>query len=207
MEVIKWYQKTGWIIALLYFFFPVGLFLMWKHAKWKKPIKIIITVFFAFIVICMFAGRDSENEPTTTVEVEETSEEVIGETTEVAIEETIETVAETHIYDDAEIMDIMNGSGTDTLGEFSLVIADSSEVTDEVLTDWYFNHIVANDYNWGVILYSDSTDNEGVFANQSYLQKGVLLSQDDSDGTYVVSDSSNEILYYPTNDETLELWD
>lgn len=33
---LKWYKKTGWIIFLLIFFFPVGLFLMWKYAKWNK---------------------------------------------------------------------------------------------------------------------------------------------------------------------------
>ena len=30
----KWYQKTGWIIALLILFFPAGLFLMWKYSNW-----------------------------------------------------------------------------------------------------------------------------------------------------------------------------
>ena len=49
----KWYQKTGWIIALLIFFFPVGLFLMWKYTDWKKPIKWIVT---ALILICAFIG-------------------------------------------------------------------------------------------------------------------------------------------------------
>ena len=47
----KWYQKTGWIIAWLILFFPVGLFLMWKYADWKKPVKGIISALFAFIII------------------------------------------------------------------------------------------------------------------------------------------------------------
>ncbi len=49
----KWYQKTGWIIALLILFFPVGLFLMWKYTNWKKPVKGIIT---ALILIIAFSG-------------------------------------------------------------------------------------------------------------------------------------------------------
>ena len=53
----KWYQKTGWIIALLILFFPVGLFLMWKYTNWKKPIKGIIT---ALILIIAFSGLSSE---------------------------------------------------------------------------------------------------------------------------------------------------
>lgn len=39
----KWYQQTGWIIGLLFLFFPVGLYLMWKYADWKKVPKIIIS--------------------------------------------------------------------------------------------------------------------------------------------------------------------
>ena len=49
----KWYQKTGWIIALLILFFPVGLFLMWKYTNWKKPVKGIIT---ALILIFALSG-------------------------------------------------------------------------------------------------------------------------------------------------------
>lgn len=51
MEQKKWYQKTGWIIALLILFFPIGLFLMWKYANWNKIVKIIITVLFALSLI------------------------------------------------------------------------------------------------------------------------------------------------------------
>lgn len=39
----KWYQQTSWIIGLLFLFFPVGLYLMWKYADWKKIPKIIIS--------------------------------------------------------------------------------------------------------------------------------------------------------------------
>ena len=46
----KWYQKTSWIIFFLIFFFPVGLFLMWK-SDWKKTPKVLISIFYAWIVI------------------------------------------------------------------------------------------------------------------------------------------------------------
>ena len=32
----KWYQKTAWILLLLLFFFPLGLFLMIRYTKWNK---------------------------------------------------------------------------------------------------------------------------------------------------------------------------
>lgn len=63
----KWYQKTGFIILLLIFFFPVGLFLMWKYTNWGKKVKIaisaIIAVFFGISLISS-AGSD---EPVETV--------------------------------------------------------------------------------------------------------------------------------------------
>jgi micrococcal nuclease len=47
----KWYQK-GWVIALLIvFFFPVGLFLMWRYTKWDRAIKGLISGFFLFALI------------------------------------------------------------------------------------------------------------------------------------------------------------
>jgi cytoskeletal protein RodZ len=47
----KWYTKTLWIAVLLVFFFPVGLFLMWKYSKWNKWVKWGITIFFGLVVL------------------------------------------------------------------------------------------------------------------------------------------------------------
>lgn len=47
----KFYQRNWFILLLLVFFFPVGLFLMWKYADWKKAIKIIVTVVVAIMFI------------------------------------------------------------------------------------------------------------------------------------------------------------
>lgn len=44
----KWFQSTGWIIALLFLFYPAGLFLAWKYATWKAWVKIAISVFSIF---------------------------------------------------------------------------------------------------------------------------------------------------------------
>ncbi len=62
----KWYKKTGWIIALLILFFPVGLVLMWKFTTWSKPTKWIITA----ILLILFASNlnSSKNAPTTTAQ-------------------------------------------------------------------------------------------------------------------------------------------
>ncbi len=60
----KWYQSTGGIIALLILFFPVGLYLMWKHATWHKTAKWIITGVFAFFIL-VNAIRGSNSSSTT----------------------------------------------------------------------------------------------------------------------------------------------
>ncbi|HUD44386.1 MAG TPA: hypothetical protein VMR41_02485 [Patescibacteria group bacterium] len=57
----KWYKGNGGIIALLIFFFPVGLFLMWKYAHWNKAVKWVITAIFAIFV---FASINSSNSTT-----------------------------------------------------------------------------------------------------------------------------------------------
>lgn len=40
----KWFKQTGWIIALLVIFWPVGLFLMWKYTKWQKWVKVAVSI-------------------------------------------------------------------------------------------------------------------------------------------------------------------
>ena len=46
----KWYQTELGIIALLLFFFPVGLYLMWKYSFWTKKTRTYITVILAILV-------------------------------------------------------------------------------------------------------------------------------------------------------------
>lgn len=53
MDNPKWYQKNPFIILLLVLFFPVGLYLMWKHSDWSPKTKWIVTgvlLVFVFIV-------------------------------------------------------------------------------------------------------------------------------------------------------------
>jgi len=61
----KWYEKNLSIILLLIFFFPVGLFLMWKYSNWNKVIKIVISIFFG-IVLLSNMGSKKTNETATT---------------------------------------------------------------------------------------------------------------------------------------------
>lgn len=111
---------------------------------------------------------------------------------------------ESHIYDNAEVKDVINGSRTEKIGEYSIIRISSEEVTDEALTDWYFNYVEKNDFKWCMILYSDKTDNSGVYAIKGMVEKDLLFEQNQH-GDYMTGDSSNSTLYVPTADNTLEI--
>lgn len=57
---MKWYQKPLWIIVLLFLFFPVGLFLMWKYSNWSKQAKWAVTGAFAVFVVLLALTTPSE---------------------------------------------------------------------------------------------------------------------------------------------------
>lgn len=61
----KWYEKNLVIILFLIFFFPVGLFLMWKYSKWNKVVKIVISIFFGIVLISNL-GSNKTNQTQTT---------------------------------------------------------------------------------------------------------------------------------------------
>lgn len=61
----KWYEKNLAIILLLIFFFPVGLFLMWKYSKWNKVAKIVISIFFGIVLISNMGSKKTNQTATT----------------------------------------------------------------------------------------------------------------------------------------------
>lgn len=48
----EWYQKPFGIVMMLIFFFPVGLYLMWKYASWPKSAKWVVTGIIALLAVC-----------------------------------------------------------------------------------------------------------------------------------------------------------
>ena len=71
---LKWYQKPTGIIILLIFFFPVGLYLMWKNDLWTKQTRWIVTGILAVIVIAN-AGNDKSNSSNSSSSSSNSSEE------------------------------------------------------------------------------------------------------------------------------------
>ena len=68
---MKIYEKNWFIILMLVLFFPVGLFLMWKNAKWHKTAKIIVTALIVVMAIFSNGSEKSKN-----VETKDTNAEV-----------------------------------------------------------------------------------------------------------------------------------
>ena len=87
-----WYTKTGWIIALLILFFPVGLFLAWKYSNWKTSGKVAATIFVAIMVVyALGSGGDETGEPASTVAVMQEGTTIAAEPT-ASEEETTQAV-------------------------------------------------------------------------------------------------------------------
>lgn len=56
----EWYQK-GWLVhLLLVFFFPVGLYALWKNSKLPKWWKITATIIIAVIFISVIVNKEKE---------------------------------------------------------------------------------------------------------------------------------------------------
>lgn len=94
---------------------------------------------------------------------------------------------EKHIYDDAKIVDMMNGAGTKAIGKVSVLKMSSADLTQEALEDWYFNYAKKNvnageGWNFALIVYTDK-NNLGVMYNGS-LTKDVPLTKNKKDETY-----------------------
>src|SRR5690606_14459630 len=61
--ILKWYQKPVTVILFLIFFFPVGLYLMWKHDLWNKTTRVIVSVFFGLLIIANMKNSSNEKAP------------------------------------------------------------------------------------------------------------------------------------------------
>jgi len=48
---LKWHQKPIATILFLIFFFPIGIYLMWKNEIWTKNTRIIISIVFALLIV------------------------------------------------------------------------------------------------------------------------------------------------------------
>lgn len=173
-----------------------------KRPKKKSCLKYVVGAAAVLLVAGMLFTPSSEPTPnptpTATPTVADQPLVIFGQDqTSTALPTSLPTP---HIYDNAEIRDVHNGFGTEVIGKFSLIRAPYAECTDEALEDWYFNHVAPNNFNWCMILYSDKSDDSGVYSSSGFIQKDVTFEPDQFD-QYMLGDTSKSIWYVPDNDK------
>jgi hypothetical protein len=61
-NIIKWHEKEIAAVLLLVFFFPVGVFLVWKHKHFSKDARVAITAMFSVVFFISMVGIFGESE-------------------------------------------------------------------------------------------------------------------------------------------------
>lgn len=60
---IPFYCQSWFIIMMLFIFFPVGLFLMWRYSSWNSKAKFIVSFIFLAAVIANIASPSKTTPP------------------------------------------------------------------------------------------------------------------------------------------------
>ena len=194
-----WLWVLGWL-----FIFPVPLTILLLRKKDMKPVLKYGIIAVAWIVYLAIGFSGNSNKDTEQAKNQTTETEVVETATETKAEATTEEQSsETHIYDSAEVLDLMNGAGTAAVGTITVTHAKQSECTDEALSDWYANYVLKHsDSNYHIIVYDDVAD-KGVYSNgKGFIQKDTALNKE-KDGTYYLGDDAGSTYYTVNADNSL----
>lgn len=183
-------NMVWWILGWIFLFPAPIMVLIWrKKCTWDVKVKIGVTVAFwllFFIIGAVGGSSDSSSSSMDSPVVDNT----------ITVEKTTDATAtaESHIYDNAEIIDMMNGTGTEKIGAVTVVRANQADCTEEALYDWYVNYVEQHsDSNFHVIVYND-VDNKGVYSNGfGFIQKDITITPDN--GTYMTGDDAGSTYY------------
>ena len=182
-----WLWVLGWI-----FIFPVPLTILMLRptSKLNKKIRYAI-IAIAWIVYIALVWTNKDSDAGTQEDIPE----------QVSVSETTNEDKDTdgHIYDNAEVRDVMNGTRTEKLGEYAVIMANSNDCTEEAIADVYYNYFEKNDFNWITLIYTDKEDNTGIYFAQGIIGVNDKFEEDEY-GDYSVSGSENEIIYAPSDD-------
>lgn len=106
-------------------------------------------------------------------------------------------------FKDAEIIDIMNGANTKSVGKTSVIKAKSTDVDDDYLLKWNKKHVQPNKFNWAVIVYTDKgDDNLGVYAADTLMIKDIRLSRQEN-GSYRQNGNTRDTVMYTVDGDKL----
>lgn len=65
--------KEGRIVLLLIYFFPIGIYAMWKHTDWNKHFKIAISIILTLSAIICVVSYQNKNDDTGIIITTETT--------------------------------------------------------------------------------------------------------------------------------------
>ena len=188
----------------------------------SKSLSILLCACIGAVMLTACGGKKAEEQPAPAPDpapVVEETQEPVEEPVEEVVEETVEEVpevveeaattakaaepAEPHIYDRAFVAPVMNGPRTEKIGEYSYILADSSECTDEALIDWYNNYIRKNDFNYSFIVYTDM-EGYGIFTSSGIVEIGDEIIYDEENDEYNVGDNSQARIVAIYEDGTMQ---
>ena len=137
---MKWYQRTGWILVFLIFFFPVGCYLMWKYRpgwnKWVKwPLTAVFGLWFLIIAIASLAPASSPDSLTLS-EAPETpliSQAELDAKIQAAVDEALAESQALLVEKESELSEI-SGLLEETQDELEQTKAELEQTQDELET-------------------------------------------------------------------------
>lgn len=69
-KTLPFYTKNWFVLIMLFFFAPLGIFLLWRRKKWSKALKIILTAlslyWFMFVIFVNFPYAPESSSSDTT---------------------------------------------------------------------------------------------------------------------------------------------
>lgn len=184
-----WLWVLGWI-----FLFPLPLTIFLLRKKDLKPALKYGIIAIAWLIYIIIGSSGNSDSATINQSIDDATQNP-------SISSTVGAKEQTHLYDGAEVKDVLNGSRTAKIGEYSIIRVASKECTEEALADWYYNYVKVNNYNFNIILFSDKDDNTGCYAVKGMVEVGTFFIEDEY-GDYAVGDTRNSVVYAPSDDGT-----
>lgn len=173
-----------WVLGWLFFFPAPVMVLIWrKKNTWDVKIKAAVTAAF-FLLLLLFNSFSDNTTPASQND----------------LQTSVKSVTESHLYDNAEVIDLISGTGNNKIGTITVSHANQADCTEKALSDWYANHVKTHeDSNFHIIVYDD-IPNKGVYSNGlGFIQKDISLIKE-ANGSYTTGDDAGST-YYTVNED------
>ncbi|MBR3552958.1 MAG: zinc ribbon domain-containing protein [Clostridia bacterium] len=107
-----------------------------------------------------------------------------------------------HLYDQARDIPVIDPNTSERKGTFTLIKSDSALITDELIIDWYENHVMKDGNGFSLIVFVDKDEKEGIYALSGMIAKNVHL-ESDPDDPYLYDVDFDDAVYYSVKDGKL----